>query len=460
MKFLKRVIVLSCLLAFCPAALASACPAPDSHNKIALFLADWNRCAPLARAGQIIELQDDQFVNNPNHQLKLPYVAPIDGEKPLIITARPGLKFRKRISFYIGRPNVTLQNMTFIDSAKEIELPLKLPIVQIHGQKANQPISNVKLSGLSFINVNSSSSVISIGSNGGAPVTGVRITGSIFDQVNNSIVIKSELGASRIWIDHNIFKDSNCSLGNGCDMIHIGSQLYGPRETWTPVRSHVTIENNQFIRIKGESELISSKTWNTTIRHNLIVEPKGSISFRSGGDSVAAGNVFINPEKSAFVISGTNQMIRYNLIFKPSGSPVLLNMGNPVPATGTWYGATRECKARPVDKPMVVYPPADDAMILDNIAFVDGVDKSQFVNNKTITNCGCLISNPKMSLECSSKGRDLFQMSNSFNPRPDWIEDKNKCIVFTKPKAKGQSFYEITDCPAQRKSNTVPLKYE
>jgi hypothetical protein len=94
-------------------------------------------------------------------------------------------------------------------------------------------------------------------------------------------------------IDHNHFLDRlPGEESNGYEIIQIG--LSG--DSMKP--ANVIVERNIFERCDGETEIISSKSFNNIIRHNLFLDSSGTVTLRHGNKGQVIENAFIGMGKS------------------------------------------------------------------------------------------------------------------------------------------------------------------
>ncbi|MBN1670569.1 MAG: polysaccharide lyase 6 family protein [Kiritimatiellae bacterium] len=133
--------------------------------------------------------------------------------------------------------------------------------------------------------------------------------------------------------DHNIFRDIYRLWRNGQEAIQIG-QGQAPR-----LQPRALIAYNVFDNASGDSEIISLKSSNNAVRHNLFVNCDGSMTLRNGNENLLAGNVLAG-NINGFTVRGERHRIVNNLIVNMAGSGVRLSTGK----TGDErLGAVKDC---------------------------------------------------------------------------------------------------------------------
>ena len=88
-------------------------------------------------------------------------------------------------------------------------------------------------------------------------------------------------------IDHNYFGPRPVLGSNGGETLRIGTSQYSLTDSFT------VVENNVFDRCDGELEIISIKSGRNTLRGNLFVESRGTLTFRHGNGNLVENNVFL-----------------------------------------------------------------------------------------------------------------------------------------------------------------------
>lgn len=113
-------------------------------------------------------------------------------------------------------------------------------------------------------------------------------------------------------INNNVFKDKNkvsWKVFNGGECVQIGQDpvLLGTQQAKTTVR------DNQFIRCKGEAEVISNKSSDNSYIHNYFEDCDGELVMRGGHDCVVDSNT-IKGGNSGIRVNGTGHRITNNNI--------------------------------------------------------------------------------------------------------------------------------------------------
>ncbi|MGH3713056.1 MAG: chondroitinase-B domain-containing protein [Micromonosporaceae bacterium] len=93
--------------------------------------------------------------------------------------------------------------------------------------------------------------------------------------------------AKRTWVHHNYFADHTFTGSNGGESIRLG---YSSRQLSS---AYAVIENNLFERADGDSEAISVKSSDNTVRHNTLRDSRGSIVLRHGNRNRVDGNLML-----------------------------------------------------------------------------------------------------------------------------------------------------------------------
>lgn len=134
-------------------------------------------------------------------------------------------------------------------------------------------------------------------------------------------------------IDHNLFGFRKPYGGNGAEIIRVG-------HSWSSqLESHAIIENNIFLHCDGENEIISVKSCNNVLRHNLFFESRGGLVCRHGHYNIIEGNTFVgNNIKGTCGIRIINQghTVYDNLLCRINSWGLLVRVGvyeRPTPET-------------------------------------------------------------------------------------------------------------------------------
>lgn len=356
-------------------------------------LAQWQSAIATAKQGDTIRLLPS--VNG--LELTLGWVSPPNlpstgtcESKPeycLTITGMPGKQtIFTSGSLVISRSNVVVRNLKFRQNRLDA-VPLKVENAK------EKLLSNVRLTDLVFEDLGPAAMdtarvryALYVGALavGGVdyPVTDVRVDSSYFNRIDYAIVMRINSFVRGVRIDHNYFSDAASCPANGCDAIHLGGNPYGDVEPWMDAR----VDHNKFIRMKGESELISSKVWGSRIENNLIIEPRGAISFRAGKGSIARHNVIVKPATNPLRPVGLNHVIEGNVVvLSPNVAPLILFYGTDRLYPGHMDGKT--CVENPVGKETGGYDPVG-ALVIRGNWFASKTPLPVYVVRKDIV-CGC-----------------------------------------------------------------------
>jgi parallel beta-helix repeat protein len=93
--------------------------------------------------------------------------------------------------------------------------------------------------------------------------------------------------AQRTHVHHNHFRDHTFDGSNGGESIRLG---YSYRQLGS---ARATVEYNLFERTDGDSEAISVKSSDNTIRYNTLRDSRGSIVLRHGNRNLVEGNLML-----------------------------------------------------------------------------------------------------------------------------------------------------------------------
>ena len=117
-------------------------------------------------------------------------------------------------------------------------------------------------------------------------------------------------------IDHNYFGPRPVLGSNGGETLRIGTSHYSLTDSFT------LVENNYFDRCNGELEIISIKSGRNTIRGNLFVESRGTLTFRHGNGNVVENNVFLGngvDHTGGIRVINFDQVVRNNYLHGLTG---------------------------------------------------------------------------------------------------------------------------------------------
>jgi poly(beta-D-mannuronate) lyase len=100
----------------------------------------------------------------------------------------------------------------------------------------------------------------------------------------------TNLMAQHTWIHQNIFTNFPDTHGNNCSAIQIGVS----GRSLSP--AHSLVENNLFIRCRGENENICNKSCNNIYRFNTFEDHCSELSLRHGNDNIVYANFFLGTD--------------------------------------------------------------------------------------------------------------------------------------------------------------------
>lgn len=117
-------------------------------------------------------------------------------------------------------------------------------------------------------------------------------------------------------IDHNYFGFRPIFGSNGGETLRIGTSHYSLTDSFTRV------ENNIFERTNGEVEIISVKSGKNTLKGNLFLEARGTLTLRHGNGNIIERNVFLGNGKAntgGIRVINKDQVIRNNYMADLTG---------------------------------------------------------------------------------------------------------------------------------------------
>ena len=117
-------------------------------------------------------------------------------------------------------------------------------------------------------------------------------------------------------IDHNYFGPRPVLGSNGGETLRIGTSHYSLTDSFT------VVENNFFDRCDGELEIISIKSGSNTLRGNLFVESRGTLTFRHGNGNIVENNVFLGngvDHTGGIRVINFDQVVRNNYLHGLTG---------------------------------------------------------------------------------------------------------------------------------------------
>jgi hypothetical protein len=126
--------------------------------------------------------------------------------------------------------------------------------------------------------------------------------------------------AQRVHVHHNYFFNHQFKGDNGGESIRFG--LSG--------RQHAVanglIEYNLFNKADGDSEAISVKSSNNTLRYNTIINSRGTLSLRHGWNTLVEGNILIG-KTTGIRFFGNNHVIINNIVQDTTGTAMEVGGG-------------------------------------------------------------------------------------------------------------------------------------
>ncbi len=144
--------------------------------------------------------------------------------------------------------------------------------------------------------------------------------------------------AQRVHVHHNYFYNHQYKGANGGESIRFG--LSG--------RQHAVanglIEDNLFEKADGDSEAISVKSSNNVVRHNTIINSKGTLSLRHGWNTLVDGNILIG-SSTGIRFFGNNHVVINNVV-QDTSAPAIEFGGGEVrddTTSGTDHEAADHC---------------------------------------------------------------------------------------------------------------------
>lgn len=149
-------------------------------------------------------------------------------------------------------------------------------------------------------------------------------------------------------IDHNYFGPRPVLGSNGGETLRIGTSQYSLTDSFT------VVENNFFDRCDGELEIISIKSGRNTLRGNLFVESRGTLTFRHGNGNLVENNVFLG---NGVDHTGGIRVINFDQVVRNNYLEGL---------TGHRFGGAFVVMNGVPDSPLNRYFQVDNAMIENN----------------------------------------------------------------------------------------------
>lgn len=93
------------------------------------------------------------------------------------------------------------------------------------------------------------------------------------------------------------------------------------------------IEGNRFEKADGDSEIVSLKSSSVTVRGNSFIRSRGHLSFRSGNNSIAEQNLFLDTS-GGVRLTGSGHIVRNNVMFLPPTGHAFMVMDGSVSEEG------------------------------------------------------------------------------------------------------------------------------
>lgn len=180
-------------------------------------------------------------------------------------------------------------------------------------------------------------------------------------------------------IDHNYFGERPDLGNNGGETIRVGTSDYYLSE------ANVLIEENIFEHCNGETEIISNKMSNNTIRNNLFFESRGTLCLRHGNNSQVYGNYIIGNNVSnagGIRIIGESHLIFNNYLqgITTTGQTCAISILDGVPNSApSGYFQVKNAKI------------VGNTIVNSAQAFDIGAGKGG--NNRTVPPADCIIAN-------------------------------------------------------------------
>ncbi|MEV6243923.1 polysaccharide lyase 6 family protein [Lentzea sp. NPDC051838] len=174
--------------------------------------------------------------------------------------------------FTLGKvQNVTIEGFVF-DGTSTLDVPVEAQATRITRNTYNGNKSGASLS---------------------VSADDVQVDHNTFSNRTNEGVYLQVTGpgdeiAKRTWIHHNYFYNHQFSGSNGGESIRLG---YSHKQSKS---AYATIEYNLFEKADGDSEAISVKSSDNTVRYNTIRDSRGYIVLRHGNRTTVEGNLLFN----------------------------------------------------------------------------------------------------------------------------------------------------------------------
>ncbi|MEV4318004.1 polysaccharide lyase 6 family protein [Actinocrispum sp. NPDC049592] len=139
--------------------------------------------------------------------------------------------------------------------------------------------------------------------------------------------------AKRTWIHHNYFFNHTFGGANGGESIRLG---YSHKQSYS---ANAIVEYNLFEKANGDSEAISVKSSDNTVRYNTIRDSRGYIVLRHGNRSTVEGNLIFGASGIRF--HGNDHKIINNYVDSSAGRAIVFGSGSEADSSPTSKGHDR-----------------------------------------------------------------------------------------------------------------------
>lgn len=157
------------------------------------------------------------------------------------------------------------------------------------------------------------------------------LVGKLNMEVTLAVILDGEQNQQNAHrIDHNYFGLRPILGSNGGETIRVGTSQQ------EMASSNTCIEDNIFEHCNGEVEVVSIKSCDNIVRHNLFLECSGLLALRHGNRNLVEGNFFIGNGKDntgGIRVVNEGHTIRGNLFYRLAGDRFFAALGimNAVP---------------------------------------------------------------------------------------------------------------------------------
>ncbi|MEV6713888.1 polysaccharide lyase 6 family protein [Lentzea sp. NPDC051208] len=125
--------------------------------------------------------------------------------------------------------------------------------------------------------------------------------------------------AKRTWVHHNYFYNHSFTGSNGGESIRLG---YSHKQSKS---AYAVIEHNLFEKANGDSEAISVKASDNTVRFNTIRDSKGYIVLRHGNRTTVEGNLLFG---SGIRFHGNDHKVFNNYVQNTGDRAIVFGRGS------------------------------------------------------------------------------------------------------------------------------------